>query len=95
MKIDFNFEIEDFLGNKTPLKAKDAMIEVFNLTKAESEQYIDKKKSWAKQVDKNGILEVDVTDAKIIRNWVISGPFRDFAISHLKDFMQEQIDKNG
>lgn len=91
MKLDFNFDIENFNG-QIQATAKQAMIAVLELGFQNDEKYLDKVELWGKSLIKNGTIECDIVDVKQLKQFVLEsrGTF-NLAKIPLKNYIQKRI----
>lgn len=93
MRLDFNFSIKNLRGQQTGIEAKNAILDIFDMSSTSDDTYHDKKRDWAKDIDKTGQIETDATDAKRMVSWITSSPGTfDFVKIALKQYIRGRVE---
>jgi hypothetical protein len=91
MKLDFNDHLKNLRGLSQGVKAVDAIQSVLEMGSTQDERYLDKKKEWAKSLDKTGTIEIDKVDAEVLKDWIINSSLVDYAKIYLKEYIKDRI----
>jgi hypothetical protein len=93
MKLDFNFQIKNY-QDENVASAKAVIEKVLEQSSNTDENYIDKINNWGKAINKNGFVDLDAVDAKVLKDMVIkSVAIVTLAKGVLKDYIQKRIDE--